>query len=99
VTLYFVRCRDKIKIGISNNLFDARLSKLRRENADEIEVLRVFHGPDMADVEKFLHEELSCVRAHHEWFFDGPEVRAAIETMDRRFNPENYSADLVDETL
>lgn len=87
MTLYFVKCRDKIKIGISDT-FDARLSKLRRENADEIAVLRVFHGPDMAEVEKSLHEELSGVQAHHEWFLDGPEVRAALERIEREFNSE-----------
>jgi hypothetical protein len=89
--LYFVKCRDKIKIGISD-AFDARLSKLRRENADEIEVLRVFHGDadTIMELERCLHQELSGVNVHHEWFEDCPQVRAAIEELDRRFNPENY---------
>jgi hypothetical protein len=90
MTLYFVKCRDKIKIGISDT-FDARISKLRRENADEIEVLQVFHGDadTISELEQSLHQELSGVNVHHEWFLDGPEVRAAIEDLDRRFNPEN----------
>ena len=93
--LYFVKCRDKIKIGISDT-FDARISKLRRENAEEIEVLRVFHGDadTITELERSLHQELSGVNSHHEWFLDCPQVREAIEDLDKRFNPENY-ADLV----
>ena len=96
MTLYFVKCRDKIKIGISDS-FDARISKLRRENAEDIEVLRIFHAEadTIMELERSLHQELSSVNVHHEWFEDCPQVRAAIEELDKRFNPENYTADLV----
>jgi hypothetical protein len=80
MTLYFVKCRDKIKIGISDT-FDARISKLRRENAEEIEVLRIVHGDadTILELERSLHQELGGVKSHHEWFEDCPQVRAAIE--------------------
>jgi hypothetical protein len=42
------------------------------------------------ELERSLHQELSGVQVHHEWFLDCPQVRAAIEELDRRFNPENY---------
>ena len=93
MTLYIIRAlkTNLVKVGISDT-FDARLSKLRRENADEIEVLRVFHGDadTIMELERSLHQELSSVNAHHEWFEDCPQVRGAIEDLDKRFNPENY---------
>ncbi len=66
---------------------------MRRENADEIEVLHVFSADadTIMELERSLHQELSGVQVHHEWFEDCPQVRAAIEDLDRRFNPEHYA--------
>jgi len=64
MTLYVIRAvkTGLVKVGISDS-FDARLSKLRRENADEIEVLQVFHGDvdAITELERSLHQELSGV--------------------------------------
>jgi len=93
-SIYFIRALKTglVKIGISDS-FDARLSKLRRENADEIEVLRVFSADadTITELKRSLHQELSGVNCHHGWFEDCPQVRAAIEELDRRFSPENCS--------
>ena len=93
MTLYFIRATktNLIKIGISD-FFDSRLSKLRRENADELIVLKVFHGEQdlIESLERELHLDLKSSNHHHEWFYDTPEVQAALVLVDRQFNPENY---------
>jgi len=98
MTLYVIRAvkTGLVKVGISDS-FDARLSKLRRENADEIEVLHVFHGDaaTITELERSLHQELFSVNAHHEWFEDCPQVREALASCDREFNPEKYSESLI----
>ena|SRR5882762_8914450 len=97
MTLYVIRAvkTGLVKVGISDS-FDARLSKLRRENADEIEVLQVFHGDvdAITELERSLHQELSGVNSHHEWFEDCAQVREALASCDREFNPEKYPSQL-----
>jgi len=96
MTLYVIRAvkTGLVKIGISDS-FDARLSKLRREGPDELEVLKVFHGEReyIEGLEKEIHAELQGLGAHHhfEWFENCPEVAAIIERLDAQFNPDNYS--------
>jgi len=71
-----------VKVGISDS-FDARLSKLRRENADEIEVLQVFHGDvdAITELERSLHQELSGVNSHHEWFEDARKSARLLQAV------------------
>ena len=95
MTLYFLHAlhTNLVKVGITTD-FDERLRVLRSNCPDEIEVMRVFHG-DRESIEAFereLHEELEPVHSHGEWFFPGPETQAALERIDRQFNPENYPA-------
>jgi hypothetical protein len=92
MTLYFVKSGDRVKIGITSN-WDSRLSSIRRGNAFDVEVIRIFHSdPEtIVELERDLSESLKDANAHNEWYHDCPQVRAAIEELDRRFNPENYS--------
>ena len=96
ITLYFVKSGDRIKMGITSE-WERRLSSIRRGNAFDVEVIRIFHSdPEtIVELERDLSESLKDANAHNEWYYDCPQVRAAIEELDKRFNPENYAADLV----
>lgn len=90
MTLYFIRALKTglCKVGVSDS-FDARLSKLRREGPDELEVLRVFHGDSdyIEALEKEIHSELKPYHSHGEWFEHCPEIIAQIlERLDAQFN-------------
>ncbi len=90
MTLYVIRAvkTGLVKVGISDSL-DARLSKLRREGPDEIEVLKIFHGERdyIEGLEKEIHAELRGlgVQHHFEWFEYCPEVAAIVEQLEKEF--------------
>ena len=79
-------------MGITSE-WERRLSSIRRGNAFDVEVIRVFHSdPEtIVELESDLAESLKDANAHNEWYFDCPQVRAAIEDLDQRLNPENYT--------
>jgi hypothetical protein len=91
--LYFLKGSSGfIKIGRSSN-FDKRLSEIRRGTTDEyINVLAVFYSDaeTIAERERELHRLLESDNFKGEWFHDTAEVRAALESCDREFNPERY---------
>ena len=95
MTLYFLKGSSGfIKIGRSSN-FDKRLSEIRRATTDsDVSVLKIFHGePDLIiDLERQLLKDLAGSNFKGEWFYDTPEVQAALVLVDRQFNPENYSS-------
>ena len=90
MTLYVIRAvkTGLVKVGISDS-FDARLSKLRREGPDELEVSKVFHGERdyIEGLEKEIHAELRGLGAQHhfEWFENCPEVAAIVERLEKEF--------------
>ena len=94
--LYFLKgSSGYIKIGRSSN-FDKRLSEIRRGTTDAfVEVLKVFYGDAdyITERERELHLDLAADNFKGEWFYDTAEVRAALERIDRDFNPEKYSED------
>jgi hypothetical protein len=79
------------KIGITDQ-FDQRLSAIRRQNSEEIVVVRTYHGDGdyIKQLERDLHAELDSDRWQNEWFHDTPNVQLVIDRLDRDFNPENY---------
>jgi hypothetical protein len=89
LVLYFVQARkcNLIKIGVTE-AWDARLSAIRRGNADDIVVIKTFHGSTefITQLERDLHDELSGFNHHNEWFLDCPQVRNAIDRLDRKLN-------------
>jgi hypothetical protein len=91
--LYFLKGSSGfIKIGRSSN-FDKRLSEIRRGTTDEyINVLAVFYSDaeTIAERERELHRLLESDNFKGEWFHDTPELRQALESCDRTFNPERY---------
>jgi len=89
MTLYVIRAvkTGLVKVGISDS-FDARLSKLRREGPDELEVLKVFHGEReyIEGLEKEIHAELKAYHSHGEWFdFHSTIIAAIIERLENEF--------------
>lgn len=92
-TLYFLKSSSGyIKIGRSSN-FDKRLSEIRRGTTDShVEVLSVFYGSDETIIarERELHLELAADNFKGEWFHDTPDVRNALESCEREFNPERF---------
>jgi T5orf172 domain len=94
MTLYFLRCLNVVKVGIATD-FASRLEAIRRGNFhDPIEVLRTYGHWDSSwikQLEREAHAELKNVNAHHEFFHDGPEVRALIDRLDHEFNPEIFA--------
>jgi hypothetical protein len=93
--LYFLRSINIIKVGIATD-FASRLDAIRRGNFHPIEVLRTYSHWDahyIKHLERDIHEELSSVREHHEFFFFGPEVELIIDRLDREFFPERFSQD------
>jgi hypothetical protein len=91
--LYFLKgSSGYIKIGRSTN-FPKRLSEIRRGTTDEyINVLTVFYSDaeTIDERERELHRLLESDNFKGEWFHDTPELRQALESCDRTFNPERY---------
>lgn len=94
MTIYFLKgSSGYIKIGRSSS-FDKRLSEIRRGTTDEfVSVLKTFSATDetIIELERDLHSDLSDYNYKGEWFHDTPEVRAALDRLDRQFNPELYA--------
>lgn len=63
--VYFMRCGEKVKIGIS---FDPerRREELQRMNADELTIIHT--EPGGKEREKELHLKFEDFRSHGEWF-------------------------------
>jgi hypothetical protein len=89
LTLYILKALPSglIKIGISDQ-FDRRLSAIRRQNSESVEVVRTYHGEDeyIRQLEKELHEELNAIRWQCEWFYGGSEVDCVVSRLDRDFS-------------
>jgi hypothetical protein len=89
MTLYVLKAIPSglYKIGVSDQ-FDRRLSAIRRQNSESVEVVRTFHGDAdyIRRLEKDLHEELKAVRWQYEWHHDAPELQLVIARLDRDFS-------------
>jgi hypothetical protein len=91
MTLYILKAipSGRIKIGISDE-FDKRLSAIRRQNSEAIDVAKTFSDHDADYIRQFerdLHEELASVRFQFEWFEDGPEVQLVLDRLERDSSP------------
>jgi Meiotically up-regulated gene 113 len=87
------------KVGITEQ-FDQRLSAIRRQNSEEILVVRTYHGDreSITELERDLHEELNSVRWQYEWFYGGPEIDLVLDRLDRQFHPERFQAEILEMT-
>jgi len=70
VTLYILKAvpSGRHKVGITDQ-FDQRVSAIRRQNSEEILVVRTYHGDSdyIKQLERDLHAELDSVRWQYEW--------------------------------
>lgn len=86
--IYFLCAPEvkKVKIGWTEN-FPQRLSAIRRVSPCRIDVLATMPGTE--EQEQPLLQEISWAQDHHEWFYDGPEIR---EWMDKTLgaSPAEY---------
>ena len=71
--VYYVRFRDRVKIGTTGNLFQ----RLRHLPVEEI----VGYEPGDIHLEKARHEEFNMWRIHHEWFEIVPSLKAHINNV------------------
>ena len=89
MTLYILKALPSglTKIGISDQ-FDRRLSAIRRQNSESIEVVRTYQGCEdyIRTLENDLKQELKPVRWQYEWFYSGVEVDAVVDRLDRDFS-------------
>jgi hypothetical protein len=74
--VYFVACREFIKIGWSEN-WQSRLANMQTSNPDPIKVLLVLAQPK--SLESDLHKQFAAHSHRGEWFRDHPEIRAFIK--------------------
>jgi hypothetical protein len=80
---------QRVKVGFSGEFVD-RLDAIRRQEADDIEVLGTVPGDQ--SLERTVHSELDVigVRAHHEWFDYRPE--AVKQIVNRYLYPSEEGA-------
>lgn len=71
--VYFMRCRDLVKIGFSTQV-DIRAQNLRTMNAAAVEVVASFAGTRFD--ERRLHRQFARYRRHGEWFEWCDEIEA-----------------------
>jgi len=78
--VYFLRDRDRIKIGYTNNL-DKRISDLERRFQVGLDCLAT--TPGGADKEQRLHRRFDHLRERGEWFRAAPELLDYIDSLEQ----------------
>lgn len=73
--VYFIRSREFIKIGWSQN-WERRLAGIQTHNPEQLEPLLVLSRPKI--FEKTMHRQFAAHRHSREWFKDCPEIREYI---------------------
>lgn len=93
MTVYFVKSQalDLVKIGYTNDL-NTRMSQLRAESADMLEIIRAI--PGRLDAEFWLHEYFRHMRLRGEWFVPHPEMMTVLPPAALMVNAPTAAADL-----
>ena len=65
--LYVLRCGDKLKIGITNDI-ESRLSSLQTGNPEQIVLEYIEERLNPRKAEKWLHTQFAYCRIKGEWF-------------------------------
>lgn len=79
--LYFIRCRDRIKIGRSNDPA-RRMQELSVYAPDPLELIAIF--PNCGHYQNELHQTLKNINTNGEWFEDTKETRKAMQYVFER---------------
>lgn len=89
-TVYFIRCQQYVKIGISKNPA-TRLQQIRRGGGSHFPRLLdvetselITTEPGGLDRERELHAKFSHLRHTGEWFTEAPELTDYIESLSER---------------
>lgn len=80
--IYFIRCDDQIKIGISRAP-RRRLNIMQVGNPTPLSLLATM--PADAFTERRLHLKFSALRVRREWFTAAPELLDYIDSIRSRF--------------
>lgn len=73
--IYFIKCLDRIKIGISTNLYQ-RFNNLVSSNAYELNMIYFHRGNNSC--EKELHLKFFDYHINSEWFYYSDEIKEYI---------------------
>ena len=80
MNLYFIRCGDAIKIGITSNI-KARMRDLAVANARALRVLALIEAGRYEEIA--VHQRFAALRISGEWFRASPELLAFVQEMKR----------------
>ena len=78
VSVYFIECAGRIKIGCSKNI-QGRLAHISTSAPAEVSLIASIPGDYR--LEKAIHRHLATHRERGEWFTDCPAVREAIQAL------------------
>lgn len=72
--VYYMKFRDRVKIGTTNNL---------KRRCTEIATIELLYGYELGDMtlERRRHRQFAQFRTIGEWFEDHPRIRAHINTV------------------
>jgi len=94
VNVYFIKSKDAVKIGISNNI-RRRMIALQHENAEKIELLHFLETNSYTDAfwcEACLHAHFEKYHIHGEWFKLTQEILKFIELIKTgKFYSKSFS--------
>jgi hypothetical protein len=76
-TIYFVKCNEFVKIGITNNSAEGRLTILQVANPYKLTLLLTIQTTDQT-LEKQLHQRFDQYHVRGEWFFLSREIQEYI---------------------
>lgn len=88
-TVYFIRCEQYIKIGVSHDAL-TRLNQIRKggtsfpRRLDIASSVLITTEPGGFEREKELHAKFSHLRHTGEWFTEAPELTEYIESLSER---------------
>lgn len=80
--VYLMRCGDRYKIGITNDV-NRRLAQLGKQSPYPLEIVHTIRAPYPKSIENRLHAMYKRVRVHVEWFeFEESDIPGVIEAMN-----------------
>lgn len=89
-TVYFIRCEQFVKIGISHDPYN-RLNQIRKgggtsfpRRLDIASAILIATEPGGFEREKELHSKFAHLRHTGEWFTEAPELTEYIESLSER---------------
>jgi hypothetical protein len=76
--VYFVECRNFVKIGFTTRDVRERMKEFETGNPDKFKLIGTIVVPEGRD-DRHLHQQFAVFRHRGEWFRKTPELMAAID--------------------